>query len=167
VKFADNVFTVRIRLNCNKGVTDEEKDLIFDSIGQRRFALYQKWLVDSKKSNMFEKCLEGVEMPSKCPKLTSIDIPSFDVAEIQDIFYAPNIFKQTVNIICLFYKTTLMGDFISEDKTAQPIPIQAKLSNDTEQLAYRIKMMQRNQFILFGLLSISLMILLFQGTSRR
>ena len=167
MKFIDNIFTVRIRLNTQKTVSETDKELIFDSLGQRRFNLYQKWLNDCKKSGLFEKSLDGVEIPAKCPKLTTLDVPEFEVDEIQDITKAPNIMKQLVNLSYLFYKTTLLGEVVPQHAQASTAPTAVRLSKETEQLTNRVKMMQRNQLILFGLLAFSLLILLFQKSPAR
>lgn len=167
LKYQDGILSVRVRLNTTKSITEEEKDQILDVVGQRRFELYAKWLTDCKKSGLFDKGLESVDIPAKCPKLNTFDLPNFTVDEIQDITKAPNILKQLVNISYLFYKTTLLGESTSSLDTSKTTPTQIKLSKEAEQLTYRVKMMQRNQFILLGLLIITLLVLLFQNSPRR
>lgn len=167
LKYQDGVLSVRLRLNTIKSISEEEKDQILEVIGQRRFEMYAKWLADCKKSNLFEKGLETLEIPNKCPKLTTFDLPNFNADEIQDIIKAPNILKQLVDISYLFYKTTLLGESVTTLDPAKPTPIQVKLSKEAEQLTYRVKMMQRNQFVLLGLLVLTLMVLLFQSSPRR
>lgn len=167
LKYQDGVLSVRLRLNAIKSITEEEKDQILEIIGHRRFEMYAKWLGDCKKSGLFEKGLETLEIPSKCPKLTTFDQPNFTADEVQDITKAPNILKQLIDISYLFYKTTLLGESVASVDPAKPTPIQVKLSKEAEQLTYRVKMMQRNQFVLLGLLSLTLVVLLFQSGPKR
>lgn len=155
MKLGDGFMSVKIRVNMSKLVDNKEE--LIDSVATRRFAIYQKWLSDVKKSGVIDKNQEVVEVPQKCGIQLVQDaeqefINSIGEQEIGKSYGAKE--------VCLFINSCFNSLVFGTDK-------QGSTSEKNEELTlYKVRLVQANQLILFVLLLAILMLLFSQYRSR-
>lgn len=159
-KVGDGSMSVRIRLVPTRGIIQLE-DMV-DPTLRRRYQIYEKWLIDVRKSGLIDKQIEGIELPSRCPQLASreheIDFGyTFKGEDLESNHFLRNLFdlaRKTVQIV-------VYGD-VAKDQVAGSG--QGKHKTD-EQMLHKIRLIQTNQYFMFFVLFAILLYLLFARSS--
>jgi len=129
-------------------------DEILDPIIRRRFMIYQRWLMDIKKSAVIGPASDIGEIPNKCPQSANGDAE----VEFQHHFGQVDLsnhhlLRDVYNLLGRLVETVLMG---------RPAEEKNKYKQE-EYIRRRLSMLQYNQYITLAILLILILILLLRG----
>ena len=133
---------------------------LFDSIIQRRFAIYQRWLADIKKSGVIDKNSEDVEVPAKPLQKAVIDptpADSEDYFRDQFVLVDTQPFKLAFRFLREAYSVVVLGN---------PETRSGSRAKQEEVVLQKMRLVQAGQGILLGLLLLVLLVQLFGKSSK-
>lgn len=151
MKVADGTISVRLRLNASKLV--DNRDELLEAAAKRRFAIYQKWLHDVKKTGIIDKAPDAIEVPQKCAKLFNQDSEHEFHKEMKDQEISHfNIFKEIFAYFNTAFNALVFGTEDRKRQTAKP----------DEVTAMKMKLIQTNQTIMMALLVLIALLMVYR-----